>query len=255
MPVGRIGIGVSTDALKVKGSVERAGIDSRVTLYAPPALPGLQGDFSVAEGEKPWEMLARDLYAGRIDAAVRGTLPSGAALQALKEAAGVDHLERAALLEDGKGRKFLLAPVGIDEGWTVVDRVAIARRAGELATRLGLGKGVAILSGGRLSDAGRHPRVDESLAQAELVARLTGFPHFEILIEDAAETCSVIIAPDGICGNLIFRTLALLGCGHGHGAPVMNIDHVFIDTSRASPDYANALRLAEFLAKGNKTLK
>jgi len=255
MPVGRIGIGVSADAFKIKESVERAGIDSRVTLYAPPGLPGLPGDFAVAESEKPWEMLARDLYAGKIDAAVRGTLPSVAALQALKEAACVDHLERAALLEDGKGRKFLLAPVGIDEGWTVVDRVAIARRAGELATRLGLGKGVAILSGGRLSDAGRHPRVDESLAQAELVARLTGFPHFEILIEDAAETCSVIIAPDGICGNLVFRTLALLGCGHGHGAPVMNIDRVFIDTSRASPDYANALRLAEFSRRGTKTLQ
>jgi len=102
-------------------------------------------------------MLARDLYAGNIDAAVRGTLPSGATLRALKEAAGVDHLERAALLEDGKGRKFLLAPVGIDEGWTVLDRVAIARRAGELAMRLGLGKGVAILCGREVFRCGEAP--------------------------------------------------------------------------------------------------
>jgi len=254
MPVGRIGIGVFADAPKVEESVERAGIDSRVVLYARPELPDITGKFAVAESEEPWETLVRDLYSGEIDAAVRGTLPSGAALRALKIVAGVDRLERAALLEDGRGRKFLLAPVGIDGGWTVADRVEIARRAEKLATRLGLRKGVAILSGGRLSDAGRHPRVDESLAQAELIARLTGFPHFEILIEDAAEECSVIVAPDGICGNLIFRTLALLGCGHGHGAPVMNIDRIFIDTSRASPDYANALRLAEFLATGRKKL-
>jgi len=51
MPVGRIGIGVSADALKVKGSVERAGIDSRVTLYALPGLPDLPGDFAIAEGK------------------------------------------------------------------------------------------------------------------------------------------------------------------------------------------------------------
>ncbi|MDH7510488.1 MAG: methanogenesis marker protein Mmp4/MtxX [Methanolinea sp.] len=252
MPVGRIGIGVAADGARVQESARKAGIDSRVIFYSKPGLLDSRGGLEIEEDDEPWNVLVRDLYAGTIDAAVRGTLPSGTTLRALREAAGVDHLERAALLEDGKGRRFLLAPVGIDEGWTVVDRVAIARRAKDLAGILGLDGDVAILSGGRLSDAGRHPRVDESLAQAELVARLTGFPHFEILIEDAAEECSVIIAPDGISGNLVFRTLALLGCGQGHGAPVLNIDRIFIDTSRASPGYANAIRLAEFLVKGEK---
>ncbi|MGF3496775.1 MAG: methanogenesis marker protein Mmp4/MtxX [Methanolinea tarda] len=252
MPVGRIGIGVAADGARVQESARKAGIDSRVIFYAKPGLLDAGHDFGIEEGDEPWKMLVGDLYAGKIDAAVRGTLPSGVTLRVLREAAGVDHLERAALLEDGKGRRFLLAPVGIDEGWTVVDRVAIARRTKDLAGILGLEGGVAILSGGRLSDAGRHPRVDESLAQAELVARLTGFPHFEILIEDAAEECSVIIAPDGISGNLVFRTLALLGCGQGHGAPVLNIDRIFIDTSRASPSYANAIRLAEFLVRSQK---
>lgn len=253
MPVGRIGIGVAADSARVQESARKAGINSRVIFYAKPGLLEPGGDAEINEDDEPWRVLVGDLYAGRIDAAVRGTLPSGATLRVLKETAGVDHLERAALLEDGKGRRFLLAPVGIDEGWTVVDRVTIARKTKDLAGILGLGGEVAILSGGRLSDAGRHPRVDESLAQAELVARLTGFPHFEILIENAAEECSVIIAPDGISGNLVFRTLALLGCGQGHGAPVLNIDRIFIDTSRASPSYANAIRLAEFLVKRQKT--
>jgi putative methanogen marker protein 4 len=253
MPVGRIGIGVAADGARVQDSARKAGIDSHVIFYSKPGLLDAGRDLEIVEDGEPWKVLVEDLYTGKIDAAVRGTLPSGATLRALREAAGVDHLERAALLEDGKGHRFLLAPVGIDEGWTVVDRVAIARRTKELAAILGLDGEVAILSGGRLSDAGRHPRVDESLAQAELIARLTGFPHFEILIEDAAEKCSVIIAPDGICGNLVFRTLALLGCGHGHGAPVLNIDRIFIDTSRASPGYTNAIRLAEFLVKGRKT--
>ncbi len=253
MPVGRIGIGVSTDAEKVLESAERAGIDSRVIFYARPGLVTGEREIIVRESENPWETLAEDLFRGEINAAVRGTFPSSHALLAVRARAGVSHLERAALLEDHRGRRFLLAPVGIDEGWTVIDRVTIAKRAREMAMLLGLKGGVAILSGGRISDAGRHPKVDESLAQAELIARLTGFPHFEILIEDAAKECSVIIAPDGISGNLIFRTLVLLGCGKGHGAPVLNIDRIFIDTSRASPDYANALRLAEFLSRRKET--
>ncbi|MDD1716211.1 MAG: phosphotransacetylase, partial [Methanolinea sp.] len=128
-------------------------------------------------------------------------------------------------------------------------KVAFVEKLRAMAGCYGLLPAVAVLSGGRLGDAGRHPRVDESMAQAELVARMTGARHFEILIEDAVKECGVIIAPDGISGNLIFRTLIFLGSGHGHGAPVLNIDRIFVDTSRASPDYVNAILLADSLRK------
>jgi len=85
------------------------------------------------------------------------------------------------------------------------------------------------------------------MADAELVAKLGNAVHCEILIEDAVKTCGIIIAPDGISGNLVFRTLAFLGAGHGHGAPVVNIAKIFVDTSRAQKDYANALMLAAAL--------
>jgi len=85
------------------------------------------------------------------------------------------------------------------------------------------------------------------MAEAELVAKLSGSVHCEILIENAIETCGLIIAPDGISGNLVFRTLTFLGGGHGHGAPVVNISRIFVDTSRASPNYVNALLLAASL--------
>jgi predicted methyltransferase MtxX (methanogen marker protein 4) len=91
--------------------------------------------------------------------------------------------------------------------------------------------------------------VDRSLADAELVARITGAAHREILIEEAIGAGGMILAPDGISGNLVFRTLVHLGGGHAHGAPVVNIDRIFVDSSRASPDYANALITASKLAK------
>ena len=104
---------------------------------------------------------------GAIDAAVRGTLPAKATLQALKTAAGVDHLERIALLETADGKKFLFAPVGIDEGWTVADKLALIRKGRLVARRFGLPEKVGVLSGGRLGDVGRHARVDRSMADAE----------------------------------------------------------------------------------------
>jgi len=247
MTATRIGIGIEDESEKVLKSVLQSRCISRTVCYCRPGTFSGNGDVTLKEDPHPEKALIRDLYEGRLDAAVRGTLPANATLSALKKAAGVDRLERGALLETGGGRKFLLAPVGVDEGWTVIEKVSLVKNAERIARCIGLSGEVAILSGGRLGDVGRHPRVDESMAQAELVARLTGARHFQILIEDAIQVCSIIIAPDGISGNLIFRTLTFLGSGHGHGAPVLNIDRIFVDTSRASPEYVNALHLADTL--------
>ncbi len=94
---------------------------------------------------------------GIIRAAVRGTLPANATLSALKKAAGVDHLERIALLETAGGKKFLLAPVGVDEGWSVAEKVTFVTKGREIAKKFGLPVRVAILSGGRLRGCGPEP--------------------------------------------------------------------------------------------------
>ena len=248
----RIGIGIGDEAEKVIGSAGALGARARVICYCCPetavtCAPSSSAKIAFALHAQPEEALVSDLMSGAIDAAVRGTLPANATLQVLKRESGVDHLERIALLETVTGKKFLLAPVGVDEGWTVQEKLALIAKGRHIAKRFGISEEVGILSGGRFGDIGRHPQVDASMADAELVARLSGARHFEILIEDAVERCGIIIAPDGISGNLIFRTLIFLGGGHGHGAPVLNIDKIFVDTSRASPDYTNALKLAASL--------
>jgi putative methanogen marker protein 4 len=245
-----IGIGIGDNAAKVIESVKKAGLQSAVMVYCRPgSVAGQPSLFSLSESDSPGDRMVRDLMEGRIHAAVRGTLPANETLKALKQQAGVDHLERAALLETAFGKKFFLAPVGVDEGWTIADKIGLVAKVRDIAVRFGLGDRIGVLSGGRMGDIGRHPVVDQSLADAELVSRITGAVHYEICIEDAIGTCGGIIAPEGISGNLIFRTLTFLGSGHGHGAPVLNIDRIFVDTSRASPDYVNALMLAESLLK------
>ena len=90
----------------------------------------------------------------------------------------------------------------------------------------------------------------------ELVDRLNseGYDayHAEILIENAVNDADLIIAPDGISGNLIFRTMHLIGGALALGAPVINIDKVFIDTSRAKKDYKDSIALAMRLTEGKK---
>lgn len=240
-----IGIGVAQDQnpQKVITSITALNGAAEVVCYTSADLSP-SPLYRVARSDSPEWALIQDLRDGVIDAAVRGSLPAGATLGLLRTAMQVDHLERIALLETVSGQKFLLAPVGVDEGWTIAQRVALVEEARKIAERFGLSSEVAVLSGGRYGDVGRHPIVDQSLAAGELVAKIGGAVHYEIRIEDAVESCGVVIAPDGIAGNLIFRTLSFLGGGKGHGAPVVNINKIFIDTSRASPDYTNALLLA-----------
>jgi putative methanogen marker protein 4 len=251
MSVRTIGIGIADDAEKVIRSISESGISSFVRAYSQDSTPEIPPGTGITLEvcTDPAGSLVADLMDGHIDAAVRGTLPANTVLATLKKASGVQRLERAALLETARGERFFLAPVGVDEGWEIGERIELARKAQEMAVRFGLPERIGVLSGGRSGDIGRHPAVDRSLADAELVARMTGGVHYQILIEDAVRDCGVIIAPDGISGNLIFRTLIFLGSGRGHGAPVLNINRIFVDTSRATPDYANAIRLADSLLK------
>jgi len=248
--VKRVGIGIADGAQKVVESATRVSGNFVTVCYCQPGtvdIKTFRNLVQVVEHPHPGQALIDDLMAGRIDAAVRGTLPANDTLRALKKAEGVDHLERIALLETVHGKKFLLAPVGVDEGWTVPEKLELIKKGRLIAEKFGLLKKVGVLSGGRLGDIGRHSQVDASMAEAELVARLGDAGHCEILIENAVEDCGLIIAPDGISGNLIFRTLVFLGGGLGHGAPVVNISRIFVDTSRASPNYSNALMLAAAL--------
>jgi putative methanogen marker protein 4 len=246
----KIGIGASEDIDKVIASIVKSGLEGETVVYCNlGAVHAATADITFHESTHPEEDLVHDLAAGIIRAAIRGTLPANSTLSALKRVFGVDHLERVALLETAGGKKFLLAPVGVDEGGSVGEKVTFVQKGREIAGKFGLPGGVAVLSGGRIGDVGRNARVDQSLADAELVARLSGAVHREILIEDAIQDSGLIIAPDGISGNLIFRTLTFLGAGKGHGAPVVNIDRIFVDTSRASADYVNALLLADSLSK------
>jgi putative methanogen marker protein 4 len=251
-PVRRIGIGIAGDPEKVIESANRVSGTFETICYCSPGTVDIKSTGNgvhLSEHVHPEQALVDDLMAGRIDAAVRGTLPANATLKALKKAAGVDHLERIALLETVSGKKFLLTPIGVDEGWTVGEKLELINKGRIIARKFNLPEKVGVLSGGRRGDVGRHPQVDASMADAELLARLGNATHCEILIEDAVETCGLIIAPDGISGNLVFRTLVFLGGGQGHGAPVVNISRIFVDSSRASPNYANALLLAASLSE------
>lgn len=250
----RIGLGIGKISEKLIRSAEAAREYADVVLVGDEKEIKATGtDLEIINSKEPTKKLVELLVAGQIDGAVRGTLSATKTLSELKKSLNIKKLYRVALLETADGKPFFLAPVGIDEGNSVDDKIELIRRGAEHFRRFGIEARVGILSGGRLEDKGRDKTVDRTLTEAELVTKRAcdmgiNAKNYSILIEDAITEANFIIAPDGISGNLIFRTLVFLGRGYGHGAPVL-IEKVFVDTSRVGGHYTRAIMLASALKK------
>jgi len=246
----RIGIGVEGGGQKVIAGIKEAGEYAEIVMVGDPGPDSEVGrGVDLVRAEDPASALIALLKRGEIDGAVRGNL---SATRVMRRIAGTFEVRvRRISLLALPGWSFFLAPVGIDEGDCISDRLSLAVDGAGYLKDMGVDPNVSVLSGGRMEDLGRSDRIDRTLAEAELVARLARdagvrAEHRGILIE----TCrgdDLIVAPDGISGNLIFRTLMLLSGARGFGAPVI-MDPVFVDSSRARESFEGPIMLASALA-------
>ena len=234
LPDVKVGIGCAPGSRFVESSVREMS-NSNVIIY------------------RDAQKLADDLASGEINAAVRGDMSSAELLPLIKKALNLDVLERAVLLGID-GRVVISVPVGIDEGWSAEGRADMAIRSAELMKRLGVeNPRIAVMSGGRLDDRGRCAAVDLTLDQAEAITKklvTRGYDAYDaqILIEKAIDEADILVAPNGVIGNLIFRTVHFIGGMESLGAPVLNSDKVFVDTSREKTNFADSIAIAMKLA-------
>lgn len=194
------------------------------------------------------------LINNEVNAAIRGSLNASNIMSKLRSRYGSD-IFRASYLEVNE-HKFLFAPVGIDEGDNIQNKIRIIELGAEFLLKLGIKPKIGVLSGGRPQDVGRSQKIDDSIREGEhitdIIKNKYSVKHYFILIENAIkDRANFILAPDGISGNLIFRTIALLGSGKSHGAITLGIDEIFIDTSRSQSveGYIRALEFANYLAR------
>ncbi|WP_298498720.1 methanogenesis marker protein Mmp4/MtxX [uncultured Methanobrevibacter sp.] len=191
---------------------------------------------------------------GEIDAVVRGSLPASGVIRELKK--HFPDISRATYV-NGDGKEFLLTPVGIDEGNTIEEKFEIAKNCGEFLKKLSKHPKIAVLADGRKGDYGRSEKISKSIDDSEKLTQLieenTDFEvkNYYILIEQALkDNCNVIIAPDGIIGNIIFRTLILVNTWPSCGAVTFGINGIYIDTSRdqSVEGYLRSIKFAYKLA-------
>ena len=213
---------------------------------------------TLVESDEPTSEILNYLKNNQISSVVRGNLGSTKFLLGLQSILNILEINRLALLETFTGYQFFFGPVGIDECNDLDSKIIFVNKAFNEIKALNLEPRVNILSGGRIGDIGRNPMVDSSIDEAQKVVDYfkDKYPslmieHSEILIENAiAKKTNLIIAPDGISGNLIYRTLVHLGGGKAYGAIYMDINRAIVDTSRVGDisEIRGALILAQSLS-------
>jgi putative methanogen marker protein 4 len=212
--------------------IDRISVNSSYTKY--------RKSINLVTTDNPASELFNYLNTGTIQAIVRGAISSSVFLPLVKEKLNIPVINRLALLETNSGYQFFYGPVGIDECNDLRSKMNFIEAAVNQLHTLDISPKVSILSGGRLGDIGRDERVDKTINEAKEIMKLVRgiFPsinisHDEILIEKAIENnANLIIAPDGISGNLIYRTLVHLGGGKAFGAIYMGLEKILVDTSR-----------------------
>lgn len=199
-----------------------------------------RNSIALVDSHEPTSKIVDYLNDNLISCVVRGSLNSTKFLKNLNLILKISEINRLALLETHSGYQFFFGPVGIDECNNLNSKKRFIKNSLKQLSTFNIEPRISILSGGRLGDVGRSGAVRKSIKEAkELVDFFKRdqpkleIDHSEILIEKAImNESNIILAPNGITGNLIYRTLVHLGGGKAYGAIYMGIDHTIIDTSR-----------------------
>ena len=222
-------------------------------------LKNLTLDINLIKAENVEAEMFNFIESKQIESVIRGSLSSNKFITEVKNRYNTPKLNRLALLETINGFQFFFAPVGIDECSTLKEKQIFIENAIKFLTSIGLDPKISVLSGGREGDKGRDKIVDTSLEQGHKLINYfnQNYPHIkiyhdEILIENAiTRKSNLIIAPDGISGNLIYRTLVHLGGGKAYGAIYLGLKPLIIDTSRVGniSEIEGALRITRALSE------
>ena len=220
-----------------------------------------QSKIKLIDSNEPEKNMLTFAENNEINAIIRGSFKSSKFLNLLKGFLNIENIYRLALLESANGIQFFFGPVGIDECNTYNEKQIFLEKSLKIFQLFDIKPKISILSGGRIGDLGRDKLVDKTIEEAEnLVKYFTNlYPnleidHDQILIENSIKNrANLILAPNGISGNLIYRTLIHLGKGKSYGACYLDTKYPIIDTSRVAPE--NELNGAFYIVSSISSIK
>lgn len=268
-----VGFGLARGSKAILKSLRRAKKYADITLVGPMSLKNEKG-FRVIRDRNPERRLAAMLVNNEIDGIVRGTVDDFKTFEAYRNLIGMkmgQDTGELGLVQDAHGRQFFISQASNPYGWTREQKrrdcatvVRFMQHELDVKPVIGFITGVRQATYHRRKHArsGVQRQLNLTYEDAEYLAayfcrRGVKAKNYAIEIETALnQGCNVIVPPNGMVGNQIFRSLAFLGGGKLLMCPRINLAHPYEDNSRNETDFENHVRfLAAWITIRNRRRK
>ena len=165
----------------------------------------------------------------------------------------INNLYRIACLLKNNNKLLLIAPVGIDEGNTINEKIKIINYGLYLLKKIGIKAKIGIYERELKEKLNIYPNniiLKNIRTKYNFKLKLFSLENFS----KSYFSSNYLIFPNGITGNLVFRTLTHICNLDGFGAPIKinfikEYNKIYIDTSRSLNHYINAIEFSIFLTK------
>ncbi len=254
-----VGFGLAKHNAKILKSLHRARKYANIVLVGPQKLPSERG-FRIIRDRNPERRLASLLANGEVDGIVRGTVDDFKTFEEYRDLTGVNIAPDAGelgLVEDAHGRQFFISQASNPSGWSKEQKRHDCETVVNFMHReLGIVPVIGFIAGVRHETFRRRKRaqspvrrqLNQTYKDAEYLSayfRRRGIKatNYAIEIQTALnEGCNIIVPPNGMVGNQIFRTLVFLGGGKLLMSPRLNLPHPYEDNSRNETDFESHVR-------------
>jgi predicted methyltransferase MtxX (methanogen marker protein 4) len=254
-----IAFGLKEPNVAVLKSLRKTKNIARIILVGPHAINGVK-DFDKDITNNPERRLAELLASGKVEGIVRGTIDDFKTLDAYASMIGKTKAEKMrvlTLLEDAFGRQFLLSDVSNPSGWTIADKkkscealISFLKNELGVKPRLGFMTGIRHETYQRRKNKsnGIQRMLNKTYEDVEVLVNYfrkkgVAAKNYTIEIETAIqEGSNIIVPPNGMVGNQIFRTLTLIGGGKILAGSRIGLPSPYEDNSRSETDFETHIR-------------
>lgn len=268
----KIGFGLKEPNKEILKSLVKSKKYAQIILVGPSEINKIMG-FQKIISEEPEKELAKILFNEEVDGIVRGTIDDFKTFEAYSALIGDDkskEMTGVGLLEDYHGRQFFVSSGSNPSGWTVEEKIKdCAGIIGFMEAELGIKPKIGLITGIRHETYARKKEIkkgvqailNQTYEDAEFIINYFGkkgieAKNYTIEIETAlADECNIIVPPNGMVGNQIFRTLVFLGGGKLLTGTRGNLPHPYENNSRSETDFESHIRWLVAWINGRKFRK
>ncbi|MBA7490651.1 hypothetical protein ES702_01192 [subsurface metagenome] len=268
----KIGFGLLKPDKQILESLKKSKKYAEIILVGPTAIKSVKG-FEKIIVKEPEKRLAEMLAKEEVDGIIRGTIDDFKTLETYQSLVGKEKAKNEielALIEDAFERQFYISEGSNPRGWNRKEKMKQVQGVVKfMQEELGIKPKIGFLTGIRHETYQKRKGskkwpikyLNETYEDAEygvkyFKKRGLKAKNYAIELNAAAEEgCNLIVPPNGMTGNQIFRALCLIGGGKLLTASRANLPHPYEDNSRNEKDFENHVKWLVAWINGQKFKK